>query len=101
MIDWTPLLLTLKLALTTTLLLLSGIVLSLAHTIGEFGVVLMIGGSIPGETRVASIAIYDYVEALDYRSAGTYSLLLLGLSFSMLLIVYLVRNRHLSKIKPG
>ena len=69
--------------------LLTGIVLSFAHTIGEFGVVLMIGGNIPGETKVASIAIYDEVESLNYGIANTYSLLLLALCFSILLLVYL------------
>ncbi|MEM6772443.1 MAG: molybdate ABC transporter permease subunit [Bacteroidota bacterium] len=68
--------------------LLTGIVLSFAHTLGEFGVVLMIGGNIPGETRVAAIAIYDEVEALNYAAANTYSLVLLGLSFLILLTVY-------------
>jgi len=68
--------------------LLTGIVLSFAHTLGEFGVVLMIGGNIPGETRVAAIAIYDEVEALNYGAANAYSLVLLGLTFIILLAVY-------------
>lgn len=71
---------------------LTGCVLSFAHTLGEFGVVLMIGGNIPGETRVASIAIYDEVEALNYAAANRYSLVLLGLSFAILLGVYWRRN---------
>ncbi len=77
--------------------LLTGIVLSFAHTVGEFGVVLMIGGNIPGKTKVASIAIYDEVEALNYDTANTYSLILLGITFSILLIVYLVNGGYLKK----
>ena len=69
--------------------LLTGIVLAFAHTIGEFGVVLMIGGNIPGKTKVASIAIYDEVEALNYGAANTYSFILFALTFTILLIVYL------------
>ena len=61
--------------------LLTGIVMAFAHTIGEFGVVLMIGGNIPGETRLASIAIYDQVEALNYDTAGLYALVLVAISF--------------------
>ena len=72
--------------------LLSGIILSFAHTIGEFGVVLMIGGNIPGQTRVASIAIYDKVEALDYVSAHQYAAVLFGLCFLILLIVGIVNR---------
>jgi molybdate transport system permease protein len=68
--------------------LVSGAVLGFAHTLGEFGVVLMIGGNIPGETRVASIAIYDHVEALDYGSAHQLSAVLLLLCFLLLLLVY-------------
>jgi molybdate transport system permease protein len=73
--------------------LLTGAVLGFAHTLGEFGVVLMIGGNIAGETRVASIAIYDHVEALDYGQAHGLSLALLALSFVLLLVVYGF-NRH-------
>lgn len=74
--------------------LLTGLVLSFAHTIGEFGVVLMIGGNIPGETKVASIAIYDEVESLNYGIANTYSLVLLGLCFGILLLVYMFNGGH-------
>lgn len=77
--------------------LLTGIVLSFAHTVGEFGVVLMIGGNIPGVTKVASIAIYDEVEALNYPQANLYSLILVVLAFSVLLIVYLVNGRYLKR----
>ncbi|MGS2765158.1 molybdate ABC transporter permease subunit [Sinomicrobium sp. M5D2P9] len=77
--------------------LLTGIVLTFAHTIGEFGVVLMIGGNISGKTKVASIAIYDEVEALNYGAANMYSLILLALSFVTLLIVYLVNGGYLKR----
>ena len=73
----------------------TGIVLAFAHTIGEFGVVLMIGGNIPGETRVASIAIYDSVEALDYASANTYSLNQLAITYTILLTVYAINGGYL------
>ncbi len=68
--------------------LLTGIVLSFAHTVGEFGVILMIGGSIPGVTRVASIAIYNEVEALNYASANFYALILFAITFVILFLVY-------------
>ncbi|WP_295750612.1 molybdate ABC transporter permease subunit [Undibacterium sp.] len=73
--------------------LLAGIVMTFAHTIGEFGVVLMIGGNIPGVTKVASIAIYDEVESLNYAAAHTYALLLSIISFAVLLLVY-TNNRR-------
>jgi molybdate transport system permease protein len=79
--------------------LLTGIVLAFAHTIGEFGVVLMIGGNIPGKTKVASMAIYDEVEALNYTAANTYSLILFGVTFSILLVVYLVNGKYFSPLK--
>ncbi|RXG27640.1 molybdate ABC transporter permease subunit [Leeuwenhoekiella marinoflava] len=74
--------------------LLTGIVLSFAHTVGEFGVVLMIGGNIPGKTKVASIAIYDEVEALNYDAANFYSFVLFAITFCILLAVYLVNGNH-------
>jgi molybdate transport system permease protein len=77
--------------------LLTGIVLSFAHTIGEFGVVLLIGGSIPNETRVASIAIYDEVESMNYAAANHYSLILFSLTFSILLLVYVVNGGYLKR----
>jgi molybdate transport system permease protein len=77
--------------------LLTGIVLAFAHTVGEFGVVLMIGGNIPGKTKVASIAIYDEVEALNYTAANHYSLILFALSFIILLVVYLVNGGYLKR----
>jgi molybdate transport system permease protein len=78
--------------------LLSGIVLSFAHTIGEFGVVLMIGGNLPGETRVASIAIYDEVESLNYATANFYALVLFCICFAILLSVYLVNKKLLMRV---
>ncbi len=77
--------------------LLTGIVLAFAHTVGEFGVVLMIGGNIPGRTRVASIAIYDEVEALNYEAANFYSLTLFAITFGMLLVVYLINGGYLKR----
>ncbi len=68
-------------------------VLGFAHTIGEFGVVLMIGGNIPGETRVASIAIYDHVDGLEYAHAHWLSAALLLLSFLLLIAVYGLNRR--------
>ena len=79
--------------------LLTGVVLAFAHTIGEFGVVLMIGGNIPGKTRVASIAIYDEVEALNYGEANRYSMILFLITFAILLTVYLVNGRQLKSFR--
>jgi molybdate transport system permease protein len=71
----------------------TGIVLSFAHTLGEFGVVLMVGGNIPGATQTIAIAIYDDVQALDYASANHTALLLLAFSFITLSITYAVNRR--------
>lgn len=79
--------------------LISGIVLAFAHTVGEFGVILMIGGNIPGETRVASIAIYDEVESLNYAMAHQYALTLFVVTFSILLLVYTLNKKSLGGIK--
>ena len=79
--------------------LLTGIVLAFAHTIGEFGVVLMIGGNIPGKTKVASITIYDEVEALNYAAANTYSLILFAVTFAILLTVYLINGKYYAALK--
>ena len=76
--------------------LITGIVLTFAHTLGEFGLVLMIGGNLPGITRVASIAIYDAAESLNFHAANVYSAILLIISFTTLLAVYLV-NKRLAK----
>lgn len=74
--------------------LLTGCVLAFAHTVGEFGVVLMIGGNIDGVTRVASIAIYDKVESFDYLSAHTYSAILFVFSFLILFAVYKLNKKR-------
>lgn len=73
--------------------LITAAVLGFAHTIGEFGVVLMIGGNIPGETQVLSIAIYEHVDSLQYAQAHTLSALLLVFSFMMLIFVYALNRR--------
>ncbi len=73
--------------------LLAGTVLSFAHTVGEFGVVLMIGGNIPGVTKVASIAIYDEVESLNYAAANFYAMVLFAVTFAILLTVYVMNKK--------
>lgn len=75
--------------------LISGIVLAFAHTVGEFGVILMIGGNIPDETRVASIAIYDEVESLNYALAHQYAFTLFVVTFAILLLVYTLNKKSL------
>ena len=72
---------------------ISAIVLGFAHTIGEFGVVLMVGGSIPGQTRVLSTTIFEHVEAMEYGQAHTIAAVLLIFSFLVLLAVYVVNRR--------
>lgn len=78
--------------------LITGSILAFAHTIGEFGVVLMIGGSIPGETRVVSIALYDEVQAMHYGTANAYAAILLGFSFVVLVTVYALNQRFSSNL---
>lgn len=73
--------------------ILAGMVLTFAHTIGEFGIVLMVGGNIPGVTRTLSIAIYDDVQAINYNAAGTTSLILLAFAFLMLALVHALQKR--------
>ena len=68
-------------------------VLTFAHTIGEFGVVLMVGGNIPGQTKVISIAIYEHVESINYAEAHVLSSILLAFSFAVLLLVYSLNRR--------
>ena len=75
--------------------LLTGICLTFAHTIGEFGVILMIGGNIPGKTRVASIAVYDQVEALNFDKANQYALFLFLFSFIILLVIYSINKEYM------
>jgi molybdate transport system permease protein len=72
--------------------LLTALIITFAHTIGEFGVVLMIGGSIPSETKVASIAIYEMVEIMDYTTAHIYSAIMMIISFLVLLSVYIFNH---------
>jgi molybdate transport system permease protein len=74
---------------------LAGLVLAFAHTVGEFGVVLMVGGNIPGITRTIALAIYDDVQALDYASANQASLALLVFAVSVLVITYSLQRRPL------
>ncbi len=76
---------------------ISAAVLSFAHTLGEFGVVLMVGGNIPGETRVVSIAIYDHVETLNYAAAHRLSLLLIAFAFVTLFGMFLINRRWQSR----
>ncbi|MCO5936957.1 molybdate ABC transporter permease subunit [Mucilaginibacter sp. RB4R14] len=76
--------------------LLTAAVLTFAHTLGEFGVVLMIGGNIPGVTRVASIAVYDSVEQMNYTAANNYSLVLFTITFVMVLSVF-IYNKYQAK----
>jgi len=73
---------------------LTALIVTFAHTVGEFGVVLMVGGSIPGETKVASVAIYEMVENMDYTAAHIYSAIMVGLSFVVLLSVYIFNARQ-------
>lgn len=79
---------------------LAGLVLSFAHTLGEFGVVLMVGGNLPGVTRTVSISIYDDVQALDYGSAAATSVLLLLASFAVLSVTYALQRRMVSVWLP-
>lgn len=73
--------------------LLTALVVTFAHTIGEFGIVLMVGGGVSGETKVASIAIYEFSEILDFKSAHIYSFIMLIISFVVLLSVYLFNQK--------
>ncbi|MEE8589654.1 MAG: molybdate ABC transporter permease subunit [Sulfurimonadaceae bacterium] len=77
---------------------LTALIVTFAHTVGEFGVVLMVGGSIPGETKVASVAIYEFVEVMDYSQAHLYSAIMLVMSFVVLLGVYLFNQHHNKRI---
>jgi len=79
--------------------LITGLVLGFAHTVGEFGVVLMIGGNIPGVTRTISIDIYDRVQAAEYASANHTALILLAFSFAILALVYGL-NRRIWAVYP-
>ena len=74
--------------------ILTAIIITFAHTVGEFGVVLMVGGSIPNETKVASISIYEMVEIMDYNTAHIYSGIMVLISFIILLIVYSFNKKY-------
>ena len=78
--------------------IMTAIIITFAHTVGEFGVVLMVGGSIPGETKVASVAIYEMVEIMDYSSAHIYSAIMVVISFLVLLGVYIFNAKQGKKI---
>lgn len=75
--------------------IVAALILVFAHTLGEFGVVLMVGGNIPGETRTAAIAIYDYMQALNDNAAGRLSALLLAFSFTSIILINLLNRRFL------
>ena len=77
--------------------LITAIIVTFAHTVGEFGVVLMVGGSIPDETKVASVAIYEMVEIMDYSSAHIYSGMMVIMSFLVLLSVYIFNHKNNNK----
>lgn len=79
--------------------LLSALIITFAHTVGEFGVVLMVGGSIPNETKVASVATYEFVEIMDYKSAHVYSAIMVVLSFCVLLGVYIFNQHQNRRLK--
>ena len=74
--------------------LVTALIITFAHTVGEFGVVLMVGGSIPGETKVASVAIYEMVEVMEYGKAHIYSGLMVLMSFVVLLSVYIFNHKQ-------
>ena len=78
--------------------MLSAIIITFAHTVGEFGVVLMVGGSIPDETKVASVAIYEMVEIMDYKSAHIYSAIMVAISFAVLLCVYIFDKKYTKRV---
>lgn len=74
--------------------LITAIIITFSHTVGEFGVVLMIGGSIPSQTKVASIAIYEFTETMEYTKAHIYSVIMITLSFLTLLSVYIFNGKQ-------
>jgi molybdate transport system permease protein len=74
--------------------LITALIITFAHTVGEFGVVLMVGGSIPGETKVASVAIYEMVEVMEYGTAHIYSAIMVLMSFIVLLSVYVFNQKQ-------
>ena len=74
--------------------LITALIITFAHTVGEFGVVLMVGGSIPNETKVASVAIYEMVEVMEYGKAHIYSAIMVAMSFVVLLLVYVFNHKQ-------
>jgi len=74
--------------------IITAVALTFAHSIGEFGIVLMVGGNMPGETRVASIAIYDEVQALNFEAANQYALILFLTSLILLTIIYSINKKY-------
>lgn len=78
--------------------LITALIITFAHTVGEFGVVLMVGGSIPDETKVASVAIYEMVETMDYNMAHIYSGIMVSISFLVLLGVYIFNGKESRKV---
>lgn len=81
--------------------LMTATIVTFAHTVGEFGVILMVGGSIPGETKVASVAIYEFVEIMDYSTAHIYSGVMLLLSFTVLFGVYTFNRKQRLHVGGG
>jgi len=78
--------------------LINALIITFAHTVGEFGVVLMVGGNIEGKTKVASVAIYEMVELLDYKNAHIYSAIMLIFSFIVLFSIYFFNQKHKQKM---
>jgi len=74
--------------------IITAVALTFAHSIGEFGIVLMVGGNMPGETRVASVAIYDEVQALNFSAANQYALILFLISLTLLTTIYSVNKKY-------
>ena len=74
--------------------LITAVALTFAHSIGEFGIVLMVGGNMPGVTRVASVAIYDEVQSLNFDTANQYALIIFAVSFLLLTIIYSINRKH-------
>lgn len=74
--------------------IITAVALTFAHSIGEFGIVLMVGGNMPGETRVASIAIYDEVQSLNFDAANQYAFILFAISFVLLTIIYSINKKY-------
>jgi len=78
--------------------IITAVAMTFAHCIGEFGVIIMVGGNIPGETRVASIAIYDEVQAMNYQTANQYSLVLFLISLVILTVIFSINKRKITTI---